>query len=62
MIRPSRTLTPEQIKEKMCGNKEKHQSRKNAKQVKKERERVYRTKMNVYKCDFCGFYHIGHKE
>jgi hypothetical protein len=60
-IRPSRTLTPEQIKEKMCGLKTQYATRKKARAEKKKYEKDYHSKMNYYRCPFCNYFHIGNR-
>jgi len=48
-----------------CQQKAKHASRDNAEfaldQLCKSHIGVIRSRMNIYKCPFCGYYHIGRK-
>ena len=49
--------------ESMCGDKVKYTSRKEARKEGRNRYQLRFTghRMEVYKCPFCSFFHIGHK-
>jgi hypothetical protein len=44
-----------------CGHKRKYASRTDARAVKRIMTRQVREVFNVYHCDFCGAWHIGHR-
>ena len=46
-----------QIRRKECGNKHKYDTHDQANFV---REHYYKCKLSVYKCKWCGGFHIGH--
>ena len=41
-----------------CGDKHRHATQKDA---ERERKRCRQPTLGVYRCEFCGFYHVGHK-
>lgn len=44
-----------------CGHKRKYSTRTAARKSKRTLTRQVREVFNVYHCDFCGYWHIGHR-
>ena len=48
------------IQKKTCGSKIRHKTRKEAKAHRAKKEAEGDTNLDVYRCQFCGFFHVGH--
>lgn len=58
-------MTPEEHRERMCGRKKEYSSEKDALQrIKSKAKRGYIISDNIriYKCPYCGWYHVGHSK
>lgn len=50
----------EKLRQKACGTKIRHETERAAAGHMRRLERKDRAKMNVYRCEFCEFWHVGH--
>jgi len=49
------------VKDRMCGDKRRFLNKETADIVRVGYETQHQCEMNIYKCEFCGYWHIGHK-
>lgn len=53
-------LAPSEFRRRMCGEKKRYPTRKDAKRAREQIIQRFKNRMGVYRCPFCREYHLGH--